>query len=200
MARQKYLVGADVGFATFGLSVFKLDEDSGFEFVGAISLETQKASKASKTRVDSDNIRRITELIMLIDKFLNHAVGDGAMFVAAEFPTAGTQSSKAAMAFGMGTGLFASYLACRDIPFEHVTPDDVKLVAVGRRQKVDKHEVEAGITRVMEQEGITFRGLTLSKYLDKFSPTKALRSHMADSVAAAWWAVTNSNNYKSFIA
>lgn len=199
MARQKYLVGADVGFATFGLSVFKLDEANGFEFVGALSLETKKASKASKTRVDSDNIKRIGDLIMLIDQALKHLVGDGAMFVAAEFPTAGTQSSKAAMAFGMGTGLFAAYLACKKIPFEHVTPDDVKLISAGRRQKVDKVDVELGIAQIMKQEGVLFEGVDLSTYLTH-TFNKGQRSHVADSIAAAWWAVVNSNNYKSFIA
>lgn len=205
---MKYLIGMDVGFAHFGLSSFKLDPDTGIEFMSSYHIETEKAAKNSKTRVDSDNIRRVQELVGAVDSFIllqtGKAVMDGKVFVAAEFPTAGTKDNKSAMAFGLGTGLLTAYLTLNRIPFEHVTPDEVKFVATNRTRKVDKKQVEAGMTELLEAEEVSFEGGNLSTYLDyyyckKFATT-AGREHVADSVAAAWWAVSYSNTYKAFIA
>jgi len=205
MESNKYLIGADVGFAHFGLSAFKLDESEGIEFVGSASLITTKATKASKTRVDSDNIRRVDEMVYGIERFLRtinpHQSAWGLMFfVSAEFPTGGTQNAKAAYSFGLGTGLLVTLLRCRNIAYEHVTPDEVKFVSTGRRQKVDKLQVQKGIEELMRCEGISFRGKNLTDYLNETYSDKELHEHVADSIAAAYWSMVNSQNYKAFIS
>ena len=207
---NKFLIGMDVGFAHFGLSAFKLDPDTGIEFMASNHIETEKAAKNSKTRVDSDNIRRVQELTRGIDSFIYRTTGKvteiagDRIFVAAEFPTGGSKDSKSAMGFGLGTGMLTAYLTLRNMPFEHVTPDEVKFIATNRTRKVDKKQVEAGMTELLEAEEVTFEGENLSTYLDHYYNRKLAttggREHVADSVAAAWWAVSYSNTYKAFVA
>lgn len=207
MEAKKYLIGMDVGFATFGISIFGVNrigvKSNDYEFIDSISISTKKSSKSAKLRVDSDNIRRICELTSQVDGFIRASVVAGIewrkIFVAAEFPTAGTQNSKTAYSFGLGTGMLAAYLTARGIPFEHVTPDEVKIMATGRRQGLSKQDVERGIASVMSKAGISFQGKVLSEYL-KNRYNKEQRTHVADSIAAAWWAKNNSNLYRAFLA
>ncbi len=197
MGTEKYLIGIDVGFAKMGISAFLVGSDGLLEFLDARYIETIKATKASKTRVDSDNIRRVQELTSQILDFIGPLQG---VFVAAEFPTAGSQNASAAYAFGLGTGMLASLLYCHQFPFEHVTPDEVKITATGRRQKVDKIDVEIGMEKIMCREGILFNGASLCTYLNVHFNAKDKREHIADSVASAWWAYKNSNNFRVFIS
>lgn len=198
MEECKYLVGADVAFATFGICCFKLDVTQGFKFVAADSFRTKKNNKKNKTRVDTDNIRRTIELFTLIDRFFKNNCNNS-VFVSAEFP-GGSKSSQAALGFGISTGAFVSYLTHKRFPFEQVTPQEVKFISSGRTENVNKKEVEQGISQVMQVEGIDFHGYSLIEYLDNYFPNENARNHIADSVSAAWWSVVNSNNYKSFIA
>ena len=197
MGSEKYLIGIDVGFAKMGISAFLVGSDGSLEFLDARYIETIKATKASKTRVDSDNIRRVQELTSQILDFIGPLQS---IFIAAEFPTAGSQNALAAYAFGLGTGMLASLLYCHSFPFEHVTPDEVKIIATGRRQGINKLDVESGLNVIMLQNNIRFNGKVLSRYLDDKWKAKDKREHVADSVAVAWWTYKNSNNFKAFIS
>ena len=147
-------------------------------------------------------IKRVQELVSAIDRFMAQALDTtGMAFVSAEFPTAGTQNAKVAYAFGLGTAMLVTYLKCYRIPFEHVTPDEVKLVATGRRQKVDKSDVELGMEQIMNREGILFEGVSMCTYLTHtYGGGSAKIEHVSDSIAAAWWSVENSATYRAFVS
>jgi Holliday junction resolvasome RuvABC endonuclease subunit len=193
---MKYLIGLDVGYAKMGASIFRVG-DKYAQFVDSRFFSSEKESKKQKTRVDSDHIRRVSEALEWLDYLLIHISND--VFVSAEFPTAGTKSKSAAMAFGLATGLLLGWLHIRQIPYEHVTPQEVKFIATGRKQNVSKEQVQKGMSILLKRESIVFGEMvTLEQYL-KSLPI-GHREHVADSIAVAWWSVRNSSNFRSFVS
>ncbi|NKX37743.1 hypothetical protein HGG70_07400 [Rhodobacteraceae bacterium R_SAG4] len=120
MAKIKF--GAlDGALANFGIAILSFDTETGALEVLDLILNKTEKSKHKQTRSSTDDLVRAQSQAEFMRKSL-----EGCAIVFGEVPSGG-QDAKSTRAFGIVTGLYASIT----LPFQEVTPSEVKMAAVG---------------------------------------------------------------------
>jgi Holliday junction resolvasome RuvABC endonuclease subunit len=147
-------------------------------------IQTTK-SQIKSVRVSSDNLARARALYLAFKSMEKMA-----QFVAAEIPS-GSQSSKAAMGFGVATGVLASH----SVPLIEVSPTETKVAAVG-----DKHASKADIIGWATNQ---WPGLDWIKNQKRLQADKGLyhkdNEHTSDAIAIIYAAI-NTPHFQAAIA
>jgi len=159
---MNHIIGIDLGFAATGIVIYDITAD---KLVKAVTVRTQKDNTRKGLRTADDDMRRCIEMVAPIRRCLEEFPG----LVAVELPSGGTQSSRAARAMGMATGMLGGILGCIDRPVEYYTPGECKKVMTGDRN-ASKAKVEGA---VVDRFGSAV-----------FGKTKTMREHQVDAAAA----------------
>ena len=120
------ILAIDAGFRSTGWTIFENKKPIA---CGVIS--TQKAPKKTKVRVADDEAQRcatITRGLMdIVDNDQYKIKG-----VVVELPSGGSQSAISMRQMGKITGVLVAFCIVKNIPYEVVTPQEVKKVMTGR--------------------------------------------------------------------
>lgn len=162
------IAALDGSLRNFGIA--KLDYDIHTEelSVADLILTKTKKSQVKIVRASSDNLARA----QVIAESIRDNLKDCA-FVFAEVPSGG-QDFKAAMAFGIVVGLYASI----PIPLIEVSPSETKMAAVGTRTASKKEMIAWAVEKFPGAPWLT------RKLKGEIVPIDA-NEHLADAVAIA---------------
>ena len=123
LPQEIQVAGLDMTMSNLGFCRFFLDLDTldlRLDVAGLVS--TEKGNR-KLVRANSDDLRRSIEIRQGVDR-----VAGGCDFVFAEVPS-GSQSSRAALSFGITIGILASLR----VPLIQVMPSETKIHTVGRK-------------------------------------------------------------------
>lgn len=141
MSREVFILGADPGFASFGLSVVRLTKGAE-EFIRTDVIRTQKSVKKRGVKAADDNFRRAQIIAAKLHEVVQ---GYQPMAIAAEsasWPRNASASSKLAMAWGVLADLCHVY----QLPMVQASPQEIKKVLCG-----DKSASKEAIRAAVEQ-------------------------------------------------
>lgn len=131
MSKKISVVGVDPSMSNFGLAVGTLDlETDELEIHGLTLVETKVGSNKKTVRVNSDDLRRASEIWRVAKPII-----DKANMVFCELPV-GSQNSRSQTSYGICIGV----LACVDKPLIQVTPNEIKHF-VGNKLTTSKEEI-----------------------------------------------------------
>ncbi|HBB8621947.1 TPA: hypothetical protein J2L16_001754 [Escherichia coli] len=131
MSKKISVVGVDPSMSNFGLAVGTLDlETDELEIHGLTLVETKAGSNKKTVRVNSDDLRRASEIWRVAKLII-----DKANMVFCELPV-GSQNSRSQTSYGICIGV----LACVDKPLIQVTPNEIKHF-VGNKLTTSKEEI-----------------------------------------------------------
>jgi Holliday junction resolvasome RuvABC endonuclease subunit len=131
------LVGLDPSLTHTGIAIMEYDTDTGTLGTPELRLIVTEKLKGKQVRQNSDDVRRVREIIKGM-----HEACNGALFAVSEVPS-GAQSSRAAFAFGMVIGMLGGL----PVPLIQVSPLEVKMAAVGHRQASKEEMIEWASTK-----------------------------------------------------
>ena len=166
MSKIKVL-GVDMAFENMGLAFAEVDVFTHEIAVVELRLVKTEARSGKQVRKSSDDLRRAKELMAALVEASSRV--DLAM---AEVP-GGSQSARAAKTLGIATGVLA---ACR-APLVEVSPEEVKLAAVGKKTASKEEMRQWAYERHPEANWLT------RKLKGQFVPLSD-NEHLADAVAA----------------
>ncbi len=158
-----FLLGFDVGFSSIGIARLGIVAQ-GLTFVDAEVVQTKKSGKKREVRAADDNMRRVAEIAMKLDRW----VKDDIVAICCEsqsWPIQKQVCIKIAFTWGViGT------LAClRGIPILQSSPQEVKDLLVGNKS-ASKDDIIKAIRK-------KFPTVPWPK-------AKGLHEHMADAIAS----------------
>lgn len=131
MSKKISVVGVDPSMSNFGLAVGTLDlETDELEIHDLTLVETKAGSNKKTVRVNSDDLRRASEIWRVAKTII-----DKANMVFCELPV-GSQNSRSQTSYGICIGV----LACVDKPLIQVTPNEIKHF-VGNKLTTSKEEI-----------------------------------------------------------
>jgi Holliday junction resolvasome RuvABC endonuclease subunit len=163
----------DGAIANFGIARMAYDTQTGQMEVVSLHLNKTAKNKSKQARVSSDDLRRSQEQA----RFVRDHTSDCAI-IFGEVPSGG-QDSRAARAFGIVTGLYASIQQ----PFQEVTPAEVKMAALGTATASKVEMIEWATEKFptapwlrAQKNGAKFKAGDLT----------ADNEHLADAVAVAY--------------
>lgn len=157
------LLSLDVGFASMGWAVF----DRG-EVISCGTIVTKKDGKKT-TRSSSDTFTRCVQIATQLKDIIHDHSIEG---VIGELPSGGAQSANAMKQMGMATSIVASVCGILGLPFEEVTPNEVKIAVCGSRSAT-KEEIMSSIRRKFRSKGAHL-----------FPEAKCHFEHIADACGA----------------
>ena len=212
----KVLIGIDAGFANAGVTAFLVSKGK-LRLINAAVITTEQDERKKEMRKSDDDIERLKkmttdmdEFIKSVDILLNRKFGVNKIkhFIAAEFPTGGAQGSRANRCMGMATGQLVSYLIVTGIPFEQVTPAQVKSI-VKNKKSVSKDDVIQAVVKYASNQKMCSFNLVQDKRTKMINiggtltnevipMTYSLFEHAADSISAVKYVKDNSQLYKLF--
>lgn len=179
------IVSLDPSLCNFGIAKLTLDTaDNSIKVRELILAKPDKADKTVKktVRKNSDDLRRA--------RWLQTHMTDackGAAIAIAEVPV-GSQSARAMASYGICLGVLSSL----PIPLIEVTPNEVKLISVGKKT-ASKAEMIAWATKKHPEANWKTRKLKGEVTLTNDN------EHLADAIAAAYAGI-ESEQFKSAIA
>lgn len=128
----------DAGFKSMGWAVL-----CGGKIVDCGVFRTKETGRKGAVRVADDNAERVMDLTRrLRDLVQRHKVAG----LLVEMPSGGAQSAKAMASMARSSTIAASMAGFFDLPYEWITPADVKIAAAGART-ASKEEVKAGVLK-----------------------------------------------------
>lgn len=159
------VIGVDMALANMGLVSFRVEEGPDGVTYTPLSMKlVSTQTQAGKTvRKSSDTLRRAKHLVAELKAWC-----EGADLVCAEVPT-GSQSAAAASALGVAVGVLAS---C-PLVIAEVSPNEVKLRSVGKRD-ASKEEIRQWAYARWPQ----------ASWLQHNSKRTQANEHLADACAA----------------
>lgn len=222
----KILISIDAGFVTTGLTAYLVNTKRGIKLISAQIIETKKHKNKAAIRVSDDDVERLkfwtngmNDFISDVKKIIKRTYikrGYEAddikfkLFASIEFPSGGAKGARALRCMSMITGALVPFLVLKDIPFEAVTPTQVKSI-VKNKKSVTKEDVIKSViiylrdnkictvilTKKSERKKYISLHSSITDYTD--SITLSLFEHVADSVSAMKYVVENSQLYKLFV-
>jgi len=128
----------DAGFKSMGWAVLENGD-----VIDCNVFRTKETGRKGAVRVADDNAERVMDLTRrLRDLIREHKI----VGLLVEMPSGGAQSAKAMASMARSATIAASMAAFFDLPYEWITPADVKVAAAGTRT-ASKEEVKAGVLR-----------------------------------------------------
>lgn len=163
------VAGIDPAFANMGIARILLNlETMGMDIEDLILIETEK-EETKKVRVNSDDLRRATELHSGMQKALK-----GCVLAFAEIPS-GAQDAKSARGLGIAVGVIAS----SPVEIVEVQPAETKLASVGSKTAT-KPQMIAWATNL-------YPDAPWKRVRDNPAGAFTLKNeHLADAVAVAY--------------
>lgn len=161
------LVGIDPAMVNFGFAIAQYDLISAtYEIEKLILVKTAIDKKERKVvRKSSDDLRRAR----LLHTALHFACRDAVMAMC-EMPV-GSQNAAAMKSYGMCLGVIAS---C-PVSLVQLTPEEVKMAAVGHRQAAKEEMIEWAINKFPGANWLTERKKGVVRFLNN-------NEHLADAV------------------
>lgn len=138
------VLGIDAGFTAMGVVVVE-----GRKVLYAHAFRTERTSKKRGVRVADDDTERCRHLANFLHTTVTAFEVKGAVV---EMPHGGAQGARASRAMGMATGVVAAALELLCLPFECVTPGDVKQAATGDRS-ASKKDVQVAVEQQFDWDG-----------------------------------------------
>ena len=120
------VLGMDPSLRNWGLAAGQYDTSNGMLIINKLGLTNPVLPTGKQVRQNSKDIEAARQLSLGAQEFLP---GVQAVFV--EVPV-GSQSSRAMASYGVCVGVLGA-LRAQGIPFFEVTPNEVKLAAVGKK-------------------------------------------------------------------
>lgn len=163
------IVGLDPSMSNFGLSYGWYDlETRTVSIEGFVLVETHKENKKT-VRVNSDDLRRASEIVKRIKSYI-----DKAALVFAELPV-GSQSSRGQTNYGICLGI----LSAIEKPLIQVTPNDIKQLVGGKKTTSKQEVIDWAVERHPDAPWLTRKSKGEVVMVSK-------NEHLADSVAAIY--------------
>lgn len=148
MSSGNLVLGIDAGFRALGWALVDVKQKT---IVEADAFRTKPEKKKRGIRVADDDVRCCKEMFL---KLYGLVTRQDHMGVIVELPSGGSKGARANRGMGMATGIIGSLWATYyRIPFEWVTPTDVKLAATGKRA-ASKEGVARGVQAHLNDEAV----------------------------------------------
>lgn len=164
------VLGVDPSLNNFGLVRADIDLSSFEVNVKSLTLAQppkQEAGHKKVVRKNSDDMRRARHLVKAL-----HGAAEGAQIAIVEVPV-GSQSARAMASYGICIGVLAS---C-PIPIIEVTPNEVKLISVGKKTASKREMIEWAHYLYPNADWLTRKLKGKMVLIDK-------NEHLADAIAA----------------
>ena len=168
--KEKILIGADLGFASIGISVCHIKDD----VVIPILMQVIRTKKSEIGSVSEDNMRRARliykELKTVLDKYKNN---ERIMFVEAQ---SASRDASAAAKTAMAWGVLAALAEDNKFEVIQTSPQKIKKVLCGKNS-ASKEEVEEALRKI-------FPNIDFDALLKLNKIPKGLYEHAFDSLGA----------------
>lgn len=180
MSKKIRIVGLDPSLSNFGISEGTLDIDTNEVVIEKFYLVETEASKNKKqVRVNSDDLRRLTEIFTTLKP-----VVDNAQLVFAELPV-GSQSSRAMVSYAGCLGV----LSCINKPMIQLTPTEIKQHVSGRKDTTKQEIIDWAVAKQPDAPWLKRKSKGVETLVNK-------NEHLADSVVAIY-AGLNTDQYRN---
>jgi len=132
--RPETILALDPGISRTGWVIYANGE--------ILSLGVIKTKKDKAARITDDNQRRISEIAARIGQFLQ---GTRITRIAAELPTGGARSQRAAVAMAANSAMIATIAAIYGRPIDYCSPQMVKLALSGETSASKEEMIQAAV-------------------------------------------------------
>lgn len=167
------IMSLDVGLCNTGIAVIRLDSE--LTLIHTDNIKTETEHKKRGIYKTDDTLRRIG---IILEGMLETAREFQPKAMVAELPVGGGQSASACEAMGIAKAVCACFSHLMELPLFNVKPDDVKMVAAGRRN-ASKVEVQDAVSNWYPElrRDKRWRNRKRRVWVGKFE-------HVADAIAA----------------
>lgn len=176
------VVGFDPSLRHWGVSVGHINMDKGILIVDHVDVIEPVLNTGKQVRQNSMDLEAAN---ILASGAMEYAKGAQAIFV--EVPV-GSQNSRASLGCGLCIGILGA-LRATGIPFFEVTPNEVKMVTVGKKTATKKEMIAWAMAQHPEAPWPMY------KEKGQLLVSEAKAEHMADATAAIYAGV-RSNSFK----
>ncbi len=163
------IVGLDPSMSNFGVSVGRYNIQTEQVIIDDLLLIQTKKSSQKTVRVNSDDLRRASEIIRATQLIISNA-----SLVFAELPV-GSQSSRAQTNYGICLAILAGI----DKPLIQVMPNDIKQLVANKKTTTKQEVIDWAVHKHPNAPWLTKKRLGEQVMLAK-------NEHLADSVAAIY--------------
>lgn len=165
----------DVAFANTGYAILEYNRSKDqWDLAAHGIIKTKKESKKRKIYAADDMVRRIRDICTELDELRNQWEFK---LVVAELPSQGGKSSNAVASMAIGSAVIASFTFFRDLSYNFVTPNDVKVAMTGDKQASKEAMENAAVKLYPELIKVYKSNKATSGWAGEFE-------HVADAIGA----------------
>jgi Holliday junction resolvasome RuvABC endonuclease subunit len=203
---KRFILGVDVGFENTGLILFQVKKGE-LEFTNCKTIKTEKDNKKKALRVADDDVLRVQKIIKELRDFIfsgefSELTVDDRLLVICEMPTGGAQGARPNRTMGMATAAVTAFLTLYDIPFETVTPTEVKVSVTGNKT-ASKRDIMTAVIKVLggwvEKKETKRKEPNYIYHLGDKAMPEGYFEHIADAYGTVHHCHHNSPTFKIFV-